>query len=216
MPARRVPAPWAGLPVTPARVRWRVRRGGRTIRPWHTPVDFKHRPVAQGGVPADLRARHTAEPPRQTGPLPLLPRPHLGHDAASRTADTGSRWKPSTSAATTAACTFPLRSRQQHLKQFDRAARAGSPANSGRTSEVERGEHGCVVGAWFALARVRVVFDRGHPLLPRLARTVTWSALSASSAAHLLRAWSLPICTGNSPAGGTVGSRPGRAAPVGS
>jgi hypothetical protein len=35
-----VPAPWEGLPVTPARVRWRVRRGGRTVRPWHTPIDF--------------------------------------------------------------------------------------------------------------------------------------------------------------------------------
>jgi hypothetical protein len=35
-----VPPPWHGLPVTPARLRWRVRRGGRTVRPWHTPVDF--------------------------------------------------------------------------------------------------------------------------------------------------------------------------------
>jgi hypothetical protein len=35
-----VPAPWNGLPVTPARIRWRVRRGGVTVRPWHTPVDF--------------------------------------------------------------------------------------------------------------------------------------------------------------------------------
>ena len=43
MTPRKVPAPWDGLPVTPARVRWRVRRGGRTMRPWHTPIDFgKH------------------------------------------------------------------------------------------------------------------------------------------------------------------------------
>ena len=40
MPGLGVPAPWDGLPVTPARLRWRVRRAGRTVRPWHTPVDL--------------------------------------------------------------------------------------------------------------------------------------------------------------------------------
>ena len=40
MPGLEVPAPWNGLPVTPARLRWRVRRAGRTVRPWHTPVDL--------------------------------------------------------------------------------------------------------------------------------------------------------------------------------
>lgn len=40
MPPLPVPAPWNGLPVTPARLRWRVRRGGATVRPWHTPVDL--------------------------------------------------------------------------------------------------------------------------------------------------------------------------------
>jgi hypothetical protein len=35
-----VPAPWNGLPVTPARLRWRVLRGARVVRRWHTPVDF--------------------------------------------------------------------------------------------------------------------------------------------------------------------------------
>jgi hypothetical protein len=40
MPARAVPAPWDGLPVTPRGLRWRVRRGARTIRPWHEPIDF--------------------------------------------------------------------------------------------------------------------------------------------------------------------------------
>ncbi len=35
-----VPAPWHGLPVTPARLRWRVLRGGNVVRRWHTPVDF--------------------------------------------------------------------------------------------------------------------------------------------------------------------------------
>ena len=36
-----VPAPWNDLPVTPARLRWRVLRGSETVRPWHTPVDFR-------------------------------------------------------------------------------------------------------------------------------------------------------------------------------
>jgi len=40
MPPMQVPEPWAGLPVTPEKVRWRVRRGGASVRPWHTPIDF--------------------------------------------------------------------------------------------------------------------------------------------------------------------------------
>ena len=40
MPSLKVPAPWDGLPVTPARLRWRVRRDGRTVRPWRIPVDL--------------------------------------------------------------------------------------------------------------------------------------------------------------------------------
>ncbi len=43
MPPRRVPPPWDGLPVTPARLRWRVRRGERTVRSWHTSVDLAQR-----------------------------------------------------------------------------------------------------------------------------------------------------------------------------
>jgi len=35
-----VPPPWHGLPVTPARLRWRVLRNERVVRRWHTPVDF--------------------------------------------------------------------------------------------------------------------------------------------------------------------------------
>jgi hypothetical protein len=35
-----VPAPWNDLPVTPARLRWRVLRQTGVVRPWHTPVDF--------------------------------------------------------------------------------------------------------------------------------------------------------------------------------
>jgi len=40
MPPLPVPSPWAGLPVTPARIRWRVLRSGNVVRRWHTPVDF--------------------------------------------------------------------------------------------------------------------------------------------------------------------------------
>jgi hypothetical protein len=40
MPPVSVPAPWHGLPVTPARIRWRVFRGGTVVRKWHTPIDF--------------------------------------------------------------------------------------------------------------------------------------------------------------------------------
>lgn len=40
MPPLAVPAPWRGLPVTPARLRWRVRRGAQTVRAWHMPIDF--------------------------------------------------------------------------------------------------------------------------------------------------------------------------------
>jgi hypothetical protein len=40
MPPRRVPAPWNGLPVTPARIRWRVRRDELTVRRWHTPIEL--------------------------------------------------------------------------------------------------------------------------------------------------------------------------------
>jgi hypothetical protein len=37
-----VPPPWDGVVVTPALVRWRVRRGREVVRPWHGPVDFRH------------------------------------------------------------------------------------------------------------------------------------------------------------------------------
>ena len=67
MPPLQVPAPWDGLPVTPARLRWRVRRGGRTVRPWRTPVDLGKDAPAEGGLPPDLRARHTPEPRGKPG-----------------------------------------------------------------------------------------------------------------------------------------------------
>ena len=50
LPPLPVPAPWNDLPVTPARLRWRVlRAGGGVARPWHTPIDLSKRLL-----PADL------------------------------------------------------------------------------------------------------------------------------------------------------------------
>jgi hypothetical protein len=40
LPPIQVPPPWDGLPVTPARVSWRVLRGSNVVRTWRTPVDF--------------------------------------------------------------------------------------------------------------------------------------------------------------------------------
>ena len=60
MPPLAVPAPWHDLPLTPARVRWRVRRGGGTVRPWHTPIDFRG-----GLLPREAFARIYAPGTRQ-------------------------------------------------------------------------------------------------------------------------------------------------------
>ena len=35
------PPPWEGAIVTPALLRWRVLRGAKVVRPWHTPIDFR-------------------------------------------------------------------------------------------------------------------------------------------------------------------------------
>jgi hypothetical protein len=43
VPPLPVPAPWHGLPVTPALLRWRLRRAGKVVRAWHAPVDFRRR-----------------------------------------------------------------------------------------------------------------------------------------------------------------------------
>jgi Peptidase family M23 len=47
IPPLAVPPPWAHMPVTPAALRWRVLRGGKVVRPWHTPVDFRKSLVAR-------------------------------------------------------------------------------------------------------------------------------------------------------------------------
>src|SRR6478735_1877856 len=63
MPPLKVPSPWDRLPVTPARLRWRVRRGNRTVRPWHTPIDF-----SQGLLPPDRFNQIYAPGTRQNRP----------------------------------------------------------------------------------------------------------------------------------------------------
>jgi hypothetical protein len=63
-----VPPPWNGLPVTPARLRWRVFRGSRVVRRWHTPVDFTKTLIPRERFEAvyapGTRQNHAGEPGR--------------------------------------------------------------------------------------------------------------------------------------------------------
>jgi hypothetical protein len=63
-----VPAPWHGLPVTPAKVRWRVHHDGAVVRRWHTPVDFTKGLLPQSRFRAiyapETRQNHAGEPGR--------------------------------------------------------------------------------------------------------------------------------------------------------
>jgi hypothetical protein len=63
-----VPAPWNGLPVTPAKLRWRVLRGQAVVRAWHTPVDFTDGLLPQERFDsiyaAGTRQNHAGEPGR--------------------------------------------------------------------------------------------------------------------------------------------------------
>jgi hypothetical protein len=65
-PPLAVPAPWARMPVAPAVLRWRVRRGGKVVRPWRTPVDLGRRMLDQerfGSVYAPgTRQNHPNQP----------------------------------------------------------------------------------------------------------------------------------------------------------
>lgn len=75
MPPLEVPAPWHRLPVTPARLRWRVRRGDRTVRPWHLPVD-----LGEELLPQEAYRRIYAPGTRQNRPRkPGLYRFYLAH-----------------------------------------------------------------------------------------------------------------------------------------
>ena len=101
-PPLSVPAPWHGLPVTPARLRWRVLHGAEVVRPWHTPVDFTqtmlpqsdfHRIYAPG-----TRQNHAGQPGlyrfflAHTWSTPVLPdgNYHLDVEASDLSGNTGS------------------------------------------------------------------------------------------------------------------------------
>jgi hypothetical protein len=49
------PPGWRGMPVTPALIRWRLRRGTTTVVPWQTAVDHRtsFRPDVRGTPPSD-------------------------------------------------------------------------------------------------------------------------------------------------------------------
>ena len=80
MPPLPVPPPWDGLPVTPGRLRWRVRRGNRTVRPWHTPID-----LSKGLLPPDRFSWIYAPRTRQNRPgKPGLYRFYLAHTWSTR------------------------------------------------------------------------------------------------------------------------------------
>jgi Peptidase family M23 len=63
-----VPAPWNGLPVTPAKLRWRVLHQGTVARRWHTPVDFAQTLLPQSAFSRiyapGTRQNHAGEPGR--------------------------------------------------------------------------------------------------------------------------------------------------------
>jgi hypothetical protein len=50
------PPGWHGLPVTPARIRWRLTHGTQTIVPWQTAVDHRNsiHPDIRGNPPTDI------------------------------------------------------------------------------------------------------------------------------------------------------------------
>ena len=61
-----VPPPWHDLPVTPARLRWRVVGRDGVARPWRTPVDFTHELLPQSAFDRiyapGTRQNHAGEP----------------------------------------------------------------------------------------------------------------------------------------------------------
>ncbi len=85
MPPLAVAAPWQDLPVTPTRLRWRVRRGRQTVRPWHTPIDF-----SKGLLPQEEFRWTYAPGTRQNRPAkPGLYRFYLAHPWSTTTLPDG-------------------------------------------------------------------------------------------------------------------------------
>ena len=103
-----VPAPWNGLPVTPARIRWRVLHETDVIRSWHTPVDFTGTLLPQSAFnriyAPGTHQNHAGEPGRyrfylaHTWSTSLLPdgNYHLEVEAADLVGNTGTLKKPFT------------------------------------------------------------------------------------------------------------------------
>jgi hypothetical protein len=85
MPPISVPAPWHGLPVTPAQLRWRVLRAGKVVRPWHIPVDF-----TKGLLPKERFKKVYAPGTRQNhADKPGLYRFYLAHTWSTQTLPDG-------------------------------------------------------------------------------------------------------------------------------
>jgi hypothetical protein len=85
MPPVSVPAPWHGLPVTPARLRWRVLRAGKVVRRWHIPVDF-----TKGLLPKERFKTVYAPGTRQNhADKPGLYRFYLAHTWSTKTLPDG-------------------------------------------------------------------------------------------------------------------------------
>jgi murein DD-endopeptidase MepM/ murein hydrolase activator NlpD len=61
-----VPSPWAGMPVSPARISWAVLRGNQAIWPWHTPIELGAKMLPQQLFPVvyapGTRANHPSAP----------------------------------------------------------------------------------------------------------------------------------------------------------
>jgi len=66
VPPIEVPSPWNDLPVTPARIRWRVVHHSGVVRRWHTSVDFTQALLPQSAFARiyapGTRQNHAGEP----------------------------------------------------------------------------------------------------------------------------------------------------------
>ena len=67
MPPLPFPPPWNGLPSRPPESAGVSAAASATVRPWHTPIDFRKALLPQRRVRADLRARDAAEPSGRPG-----------------------------------------------------------------------------------------------------------------------------------------------------
>lgn len=93
-PPLKPPPPWDDVVVTPALLRWRVLRGGKVVRPWHAPVDFR-----RGLLPAKRYRAVYAPGTRQNRPgKPGRYRFYLAHTWSTRTLPSG-RYRLEVSAA---------------------------------------------------------------------------------------------------------------------